>query len=114
MLYILLAEEDRTQYEGCPERLPWDVNRLSIDEAIEVQERSGITPSQWREALRDPSAVVWKLAVWMCLNRAGLQIGYADVRFNWTALEVDNDQVDAEGKESSSTPPPPSGSESTG
>lgn len=113
MRRLRLAAEDRARYEGCPEWLPWDPGKLSIDEAIEVQERSGIAPTEWRPALQEPSAIVWKLVVWMALNRAGLQVGWSDVKFDWEALEIAKDEAADLGKEPSSTPPPPSGPEST-
>jgi hypothetical protein len=110
--WIRLADVDRARYEGCPEVLPWDSQALSIDEAIEIEERSGLRPAEWATALAKPTAVVWKLVVWLCLNRAGLQIGYSDVRFDWNALGTGQDEEANPGKESSSTPPPGSGIES--
>lgn len=105
MSKIVLAPEDRERF-GCAEELPWKL-ALSVDEAIELQDRTGIAWTDFAKALKrlDPRAV--KAAVWMALNRAGHQIGWDDTKFDLTAVVV-LENPPSLGKDPSSTPPPDS------
>jgi hypothetical protein len=98
---LILAEADRVRF-GCAEVLPWDTG-LSIDEAIEIQDRTGIAWTKWPDEIRAYNPRALKAAVWLCLNRAGHQIGWDDVKFDVLALDVRSDE--SPGKDPESTPP---------
>lgn len=108
---LRLDQEARERY-GCAEELDYDPSSMSIDEAIEIQERTGINYVDWSKLLRanDPRAL--KGVVWMALNRAGHQIGWDDVRFDVKRLEVVREPA-GRGKELTSTPPSPSEPDAT-
>lgn len=107
---IVLAPEDRERF-GCAEELPWEL-KLSIDEAIELQERTGIAWTDFAKALGRMEPRVVKAAVWMALNRAGHQIGWDDVKFDLTAFMAVEDDP-SPGKDPSSTLPPDSAPDGT-
>lgn len=104
---IILAPADRDRY-GCTEVLDWNDGQLSVDEAIEIQERTGVEYDGWIAFVKSGHPAALKAVVWMALNRAGHQISWADVQFDVFALELGRDQPASPGKEPASTPPPPS------
>lgn len=81
-----LSDEDRAKLGG-PEWLEFE-DRLSTREAEQI-EAAGMS---YREllALNKPAtapAKAWRLAVWLCLNRAGVEIPLDEVHFNLFGLE---------------------------
>lgn len=124
-MLIRLGEEDRKRLE-CPEWLSWDAGQFMIDEAIALEEQSGMGPDDYRALVagkpifedgqpvirpdgrqaRKQSPKVLKVVVWMALRRADIHVPWADLTFNLLQYETRTDESDSDDDAEDKTPGP--------
>lgn len=126
MARIRLGEDDAKRFDRA-DWMPFDGDRITIGEAILLEEQLGISDGQWQrmltgellldergapilkdnKPLRRFSARTWKVVVWLTLRRSGVELAYDDVdTIDLRAFEV---RADDEDDESGKDPDPDSG-----
>lgn len=104
---LSLSAADRGRFGG-DEWLEWDPDQLSYDEAERVQELLGVKFTSYPAWLKDGTAAAIRWALWLSLRRAGADLPWDDFKPELLGVRVRREPL---GKDPSSTPPSPSGSD---
>lgn len=100
---IRLSTED-TERLGLPEVLEFDWSQLTVAEAREVKQTTGVNavalPGLWGSMDAEGILVV----VWLAARRAGVQLDWETLEFNLYGIGFVEETKDGRGKDSSGKP----------
>jgi hypothetical protein len=86
------------------EQGPWtlDLDRLMIDEAIELQKLTGFGPRQWIDALSEDDPLAVRYCFYLARKREGEDVAFKDVNVNIFGMSLT--QLDAEDEKPDTVP----------
>lgn len=73
------------------EQGPWvlDLDRLMMDEAIELQKLTGMSPRAWVDALAQDDPLAVRYAFYIARKRADDEVAFRDVNVNLFAMSIE-------------------------
>lgn len=100
---LRLSDVDRARFGG-DEWLEWDSSRLAYDEAEQLQELLGVKFTAYPEFLKSGEARGVRWALWLSLQRAGVDVAWDDFKPELMGVRVLREPP---GKDTPSIPPSP-------
>ena len=76
----------------------YDAGKLLNTEAIALQKETGMTPTEFGEALEKGDALAITGLVWLVWRRAGRNMKLSEVEFDLMSIDIEGDE-DEEGEE---------------
>jgi hypothetical protein len=116
---VFLSKPDRERYGiEHTDGLEVELSVVMQHEAEELDDY-GIDPDEWEKFINSGAVKVWRVIVWLALNRNGHQVPLAEVKFNRRATRYTNESPGKDpatpdpgtpdsGTSGSPTPPPSS------
>jgi hypothetical protein len=76
-----------------------DTEKLLISECIAVEKVTGLTWSEWEEAVAKGSMTALKAGLWVAVKREQPELRFSEFDFSWGDFEVPEDEVEESPKE---------------